>query len=101
MRILITGGRGQLGRALAAAFQPGEATALAHDELDVTDRAAVAEAMRDLRPEAVIHTAAWTDTAACELDPERAMRVNATGAGNVAEEASSAGAAMTPRRNDG
>ncbi len=36
------------------------------------------------RPELVIHCAAWTDTAGCERDPERAMLVNGTGAGYVA-----------------
>jgi dTDP-4-dehydrorhamnose reductase len=42
----------------------------------------------------VVHSAAWTDTAGCERDPEQAILVNATGAGNVAEACASVGASM-------
>lgn len=94
MRILITGGEGQLGRALTAALDGNEVFSAGHKELDVTDRAVVALALSDSRPEMVIHAAAWTDTAACERDPERAISVNATGAANVAEACAATGAAM-------
>jgi dTDP-4-dehydrorhamnose reductase len=40
----------------------------------------------------VIHPAAWTDTAGCERDPERAHLVNGEAAGYVAEAAREAGA---------
>ncbi|MDO8615945.1 MAG: dTDP-4-dehydrorhamnose reductase [Dehalococcoidia bacterium] len=94
MRILITGGRGQLGQALQAALGAHEVTALGHDELDVTDADAARRALAQARPEVVIHAAAWTDTADCERDPERALAVNAGGAGCVAEACAGAGAAM-------
>jgi dTDP-4-dehydrorhamnose reductase len=48
----------------------------------------------DARPEVVVHAAAWTDTAGCERDPERATLVNGRGAGIVAEACGEAGAAM-------
>lgn len=87
MRILITGGEGMLGRDLARAL--GEA---GHDALpvgrakcDVTDAAAVRACVRELKPETVIHAAAWTDVDGCESDPERAMRVNAGGTANIVE----------------
>jgi dTDP-4-dehydrorhamnose reductase len=94
MQILITGANGQLGRALQAALASDEVGALGRDELDITDADAVRRTMSEARPEAVVHAAAWTDTAGCERDPERALLVNGRGAGIVAEACAEAGAAM-------
>ncbi|HSP55843.1 MAG TPA: dTDP-4-dehydrorhamnose reductase [Dehalococcoidia bacterium] len=94
MRILITGGDGQLGRALQEALAGDEVVALGHGEMDITDDGGVNRAVAEARPEVVVHAAAWTDTAGCELDPERAMLVNGRGAGTVAEACREAGAAM-------
>lgn len=92
MRILITGGKGQLGLALQRSLFEDEVIALGHDELDVTDADAVREAVLEEKPDAVIHAAAWTDTAGCEKDPGRAIEVNGHGAGNVAKACREAGA---------
>ena len=94
MRILITGGKGQLGRALQSALAGDEVLAPGHDKLDVTDAPAVREAMATFRPEVVVHAAAWTDTAGCERDPARAMAVNGEAAGTVARACAEAGAAI-------
>ncbi len=99
VRILITGGAGQLGAALKAEWtarnrryrpsgrssSPYEATAVSSGELDVTDRDQVFAAMAELEPEIVIHCAALTDVDACELDPRRAFQVNALGTRFIAE----------------
>jgi dTDP-4-dehydrorhamnose reductase len=84
VRILITGGRGQLGRELQQALSAE--TVLAQDlpELDITDAAAVSRAIGRFRPQVVVHAAAYTDTAGCEADPELAMRVNGEGTRQVA-----------------
>ena len=94
MRTLITGGRGQLGRSLEDALSQHQVSALGHEELDITDSEAVARALDKLRPELVIHAAAWTDTAGCEADPERSLLINGEGSGVVAEGCARAGAAM-------
>jgi dTDP-4-dehydrorhamnose reductase len=94
MKILITGASGQLGLALQHALPGHELLPLDHARLDVTSSAAVRTAIVDARPDVVIHPAAWTDTAGCERDPERALLVNATGARNVAEAAREAGATL-------
>lgn len=94
MRVLITGAGGQLGRALQEAFREDDAFPYDHAGLDVTDAAAVRRVMAEARPEAVVHAAAWTDTAGCEKDPQRAMAVNGGGSAVVAEACRSAGAAM-------
>jgi dTDP-4-dehydrorhamnose reductase len=84
-RILITGGKGMLGRALVerrpAAFTVLEVDV---DELDVTSADAVRSCFRDFAPEAVIHCAAMTDVDGCETDPDAARRANVEGAAVVA-----------------
>ena len=94
MRVLITGGKGQLGRALQAALAGHEMAALGHADLGITGAEAVQRAIAAARPDVLIHCAAWTDTTGCERDPGRALAVNGDGAGNVARACAAAGAAM-------
>jgi dTDP-4-dehydrorhamnose reductase len=94
MRVLITGGHGQLGHALHGALTEDDVSAPGHSDLDVTDRTAVKRLVEEFRPDVVIHSAAWTDTAGCETDPERAIAVNAIGAGHVAEACATVGATI-------
>ena len=81
-----------LARDVASAAGGHELTALSRAELDVTDASAVADAVRDVRPDVIINCAAWTDVDGAEARPEEAMAVNGPGAGNVARAASGAGA---------
>jgi dTDP-4-dehydrorhamnose reductase len=119
MRVLITGGQGQLGRELqralrlpresegqpsgwlGAGLKPGprgisgtHVLALDLPELDVTDADAVGRAFDQAKPDLVIHAAALTDTSLCEEDPALAMRVNAEGSLHVAEACRRVDAAM-------
>ncbi len=94
MRVLITGAGGQLGRDLQGALAAHEVRAAAHGDLDITDAAAVRQAVESFRPEVAVHAAALTDTARCERDPELAYVVNGLGARNVAVACGGAGAAM-------
>jgi|DewCreStandDraft_1066081.scaffolds.fasta_scaffold00278_30 dTDP-4-dehydrorhamnose reductase len=90
MRILVTGGGGQLGRALARASP--HVQALRHAELDVTDQAAVERTIVKTQPDIIIHAAALTDVDGCERDPEAARRVNVLGTRHVAAAAADVGA---------
>src|SRR6266542_657343 len=94
MRILITGGQGQLGHALQTALEGEDVWAPGHTELDVSDRRQVRATMESWRPDTLIHAAAWTDTAGCEQDPARAMRDNAEAPGLVAESCRENGSTM-------
>lgn len=96
----MTGAGGQLGLDLLDAYADHDVVGLTHAELDVTDEAAVVAAVRDHRPDVVVHTAAWTDVDGCESDPSRAHRVNATGAWWVARACALAGAAMVHLSTD-
>jgi dTDP-4-dehydrorhamnose reductase len=60
--------------------------------LDITDRTAVRGVMEAVRPDVVIHGAAWTAVDACESDPDRAYCVNALGTRHMAEGARVVGA---------
>jgi dTDP-4-dehydrorhamnose reductase len=95
MRILITGGEGQLGRALVAALSAAhDVTAPARSALDVTDATAAIAAVASARADVVIHCAALTDTARCEREPEIARAVNALGTEHVARACAAAGARL-------
>ncbi|HAM00942.1 MAG TPA: dTDP-4-dehydrorhamnose reductase [Acidimicrobiaceae bacterium] len=111
MRVLVTGAAGQLGRDLVDVLhgsvprggRPGPKASFGaastgrasscdvvgadHRSLDVSDRAQVAEAFEQLRPDVVVHCAAWTAVDACEADPGRAFAVNAMGTRHVVEAA--------------
>ncbi|MGN6811036.1 MAG: dTDP-4-dehydrorhamnose reductase [Thermomicrobiales bacterium] len=86
MRVLITGGRGQLGRALAAVYTAGGATAGAfgHAELDVTNWPQAQSVVAEFAPDLIVHTGAATDVDGCEARPEATFRVNALGARHLA-----------------
>ena len=95
MRVLVTGGGGQLATDLVGVLDGRphhEVTAPPRAELDVADRDAVRAVFGTVEPELVFHTAAWTAVDACESDPDRAFAVNALGARHVAEAARLAGA---------
>ena len=83
-----------MGRAVCLASSGDELVALGREELDVTDKEAVARALREHAPRAVLHCAAYTDVDGAEGEPDEATRVNAGGAGWVARAATAAGAAM-------
>jgi dTDP-4-dehydrorhamnose reductase len=90
--VLVTGAGGQLGRELVEVFPGADVVAAGHDRLDVGDRDAVVGAITSLRPDVVVHAAAWTAVDACEADPDRATRVNALGTRHVADGARRVGA---------
>ena len=99
--VLVTGSGGQLGRYLLAACRArgiqvvglGARSGPGVDiQVDIGDSQAVAEAIADLRPNTVIHGAAYTDVDGCERDPDKADRVNHLGAVNIARAAKSVGA---------
>lgn len=93
MRVLVIGANGQLGSEFPAAWPDAEVIGLTRAELDVTDEAAVPDAIAARRPDVVINTAAFHKVELCERDPETSFRVNATAARNVATAAQALGAA--------
>lgn len=94
MRILLTGAGGQLGHDLQDALHGDDVVALAHADLDVSDRGAVQDAVGRARPDWVINAAAFNDVDAAETNQDEAFAVNRDAPGHLAEAARAAGAAI-------
>ena len=86
MKLLITGGTGFLGRRCAAYFRNLDYQVLtpSHRELDITSEKAVRDWFRVQKPEAVIHTAAISDTGLCQRQPQWSEKVNVDGCVHLA-----------------
>lgn len=87
MKLLVTGGTGFLGRRTAAYFENlgWQVLAPSHKALDITDEVGVFGWFRENRPDAVIHTAAVSDTGLCQQRPEWSERINVGGCVNLAK----------------
>ncbi|MDI6704369.1 MAG: dTDP-4-dehydrorhamnose reductase [bacterium] len=83
MRILITGVKGMLGQDLKRGLSSHELFGVDISDFDITDRYLTQKRIGEIKPEMVIHTAAYTDVDGCEKDPDLAYRVNAVGTQNV------------------
>ncbi|HZM86595.1 MAG TPA: dTDP-4-dehydrorhamnose reductase [Blastocatellia bacterium] len=78
---MITGAGGLLGRSMSSRLAGSGwfVAALPHAELDITDEVAVREAVINVSPDVLINCVATADVDRCEVDPEWAYAVNATG----------------------
>jgi len=97
MRVVVTGSEGQLARSLAEKAQgwPAvELVTLGRPGLDLEARGSAIEAIVSAAPDVVINTAAYTAVDQAEEEPERAFRINADGAGEVAAAAARVGASI-------
>ena len=84
MKIVITGGKGMLGRTLQRVFTDSELVIADLPEWDITDAAAFNAALAQVKPDVVIHCAAMTAVDKCESEPDLAYKLNAVGSMNVA-----------------
>jgi dTDP-4-dehydrorhamnose reductase len=95
LRILVTGGSGQVGGALKLSLASlGEVIAPNRDTLDLTDGESIRKLMREVQPRWVVNAAAHTAVDKAESEPELAFAINATAPGILANEAQRIGAAM-------
>lgn len=95
MHVMVTGATGLLGRAVCDVLPAStgwKLTALSKADLDVTDASAAAKLMVQHAPDVVVHCAAYTNVDAAESHEAEAHRVNAEGAGIIAEQCRRIGA---------
>lgn len=98
MKVFVTGVGGQLGfdvmnRLKAKGHEPIGSDILDSSDfsnyvkLDITDADAVREALLEIKPDAVVHCAAWTavDAAEDEENTEKVFKINAKGTENIAK----------------
>ena len=113
MKVLVTGVNGQLGHDVmlelskrgheavgsgsGSSYRGADAVAaLPYVQLEITDRDAVMKTIRELRPDAVIHCAAWTAVDAAEdaENREKVDNINHLGTKYIAEAAKAVDAKM-------
>ena len=84
MKVLLTGGKGMLGRTLVRELG-GDFEVVPTDlpEADITDEDAIDAVIAQASPDAVIHCAAMTAVDKCETERDLAFRLNARGTANV------------------
>lgn len=95
MRVVVTGKEGQLARSLierAPAAGGIEIVAIGRPEADMEIPGSIGRAIVEAGPDVVINAAAFTAVDRAEDEEQRAFRINAASAGEVAEAARSAGA---------
>ena len=84
MKIMLTGGKGMLGRTLCRELVDFEVIATDLPEADITDFAGFEQLLQSIKPDAVIHCAAMTAVDKCESEIDLAYKINASGTANVA-----------------
>jgi dTDP-4-dehydrorhamnose reductase len=101
-RWLVTGAAGMLGTDLVAVLTSrGEpVTGMDRAALDVTDAAAVTEAIARCGPDVVVNCAAWTAVDDAEASEKQALVVNADGAANLAASCAKLGARLVQVSTD-
>jgi dTDP-4-dehydrorhamnose reductase len=113
VRVAVTGANGLLGREAVGQLEARhEVLALgrgacrlpagpfAWADVDLGDGRSVEIALRQFRPDAVLHAGAATDVDACERDPELAWRVNVGGTEQVARACRELGARLVAVSTD-
>lgn len=88
--VLVTGAMGMLGREVCSRL--GDATrGLTHQQLDITDRESIEQALHELKPTTIVNCAAWTDVDGAEAHPTEGRALNADGVKLLAEAARARG----------
>lgn len=105
MKFLVTGSSGMLGSAFCRQLKdgnmvfgmdtrpfPGSLELSDFQMIDITDSKAVNSFVSKIRPDVVIHAAAYTDVDSCEQNVKGAFDVNAEGTKNLAQASFAVGA---------
>lgn len=87
MRILVLGGKGQLGNELTKVFRENKhiVYSFSSSELDVTDFKRIKVKIKKISPDIVINATAYHVLPQCEENPEKSFQINALAIKNLAE----------------
>ena len=84
MRIALTGSNGMLGHDIKKVLSDVELVALTRKDLDITNLDQSVSRIKEISPDYLIHSAAYTDVDGCEQDPEKAYLINGIGSRKIA-----------------
>jgi dTDP-4-dehydrorhamnose reductase len=84
VRILATGANGKLGKEVARQGHEHEPILVGHNIFNITDSKTVSVLMHEVKPQAEIHCAVYTNVDGTESDVDRDFHVNVVGASNIA-----------------
>ena len=84
MKVLVTGAKGMLGRSLMGRLTVQQCLGVDIDDFDIADACATDKAIKEFRPEVVIHCAAVTAVDDCQTKVDLAFGANAVGSANLA-----------------
>lgn len=84
MKILVTGSKGQLGKAISEQFKDEDLILTDKNELDISNFTQVHNNIKCVKPSVIINCAAFTNVDACELHKSYAFDVNTVGTYNIA-----------------
>lgn len=82
MKVLITGVNGMLGSNLLKLL-PYETVGFNSKELDITNLDKIISILESEKPNIIIHTAAYTNVEDCEVDHDKAYKINTLGTQNL------------------
>ena len=94
MKILITGGKGMLGRTLQRELEGNEIVVADLPDWDITDDTGFVTKVGEVKPDLIIHCAAMTKVDDCEAKRDLAFKLNEEGSRNVALAAKACGARL-------
>jgi dTDP-4-dehydrorhamnose reductase len=95
MRVLVLGGGGQIAQAVRTTAPSQHSILLkTRAQLDITDAAGVARAIKEVQPNWVVNGAAYTSVDLAEDEPEQAIAANDTAVGILANATAQAGARL-------
>jgi len=83
VRVALTGSGGMLGHDIKKVFNDVELVNLTRKDLDITNLDQSISFIKDIAPDYLIHSAAYTDVDGCEQEPEKAYLVNGIGTRNI------------------
>ncbi len=94
-KVVIIGAGGMLATALEQVLNhTSSLTAVPESQLDITDKDAVIGLIKETKPDVIINAAAYTAVDNCETDKAKAMLVNGTAVGYLAQATKMAGAKL-------
>ncbi|HJV48595.1 MAG TPA: dTDP-4-dehydrorhamnose reductase [Geothrix sp.] len=100
MRVLVTGGAGQLAHAIRQIWTEHELVIPDESVLDLGRQDSIQRVVAEVRPDVLLNCAAFTQVDRCESEAELALLINGTAVGWLAEACEAAGARLVQISTD-